>query len=99
MGDIQVIKDAFMVTRHGNVSYSMEDGGIIGERFNDDKQPGDKFQEFCQLYIDTLKELVSTPEDPGPLYKGMFLPNEDQSIDVIREDFEKDHARIEKIQK
>ena len=97
--DINVIKDAFMAARHGNVSYGMEDDGIVGERYSDDQSQGDGFREFCLLYMETLREVAATPEDPGLTYKSMFMPDETQDIDTIREDFEREQDRIQKLHK
>ena len=73
---IDVLEEAFMAARR-NPSFAAEDQAREGERMREEYGPGGHFQEFVQMYIDTLKELGSTKEKPGLKYESMFLPDED----------------------
>jgi len=69
---IDVLEEAFLAARR-NPTFAAEDQAREGERMREEYGPGGHFQEFVQMYIDTLKELGSTKEKPGLKYESMFL--------------------------
>ena len=41
------------------------------------------YREMVQTYIATLKECISTPEDPGVIYESLFLPDEEVDTEIF----------------
>ena len=80
---MDVLEEAFSAARRGNPTFGVEDQAREGERLRMEHGPGGHFKEFVQDYIDTLKELAATKEDPGRKYKAMFLPNEDMEYSLF----------------
>lgn len=83
---MDVLEEAFTAARH-NPTFGVEDQAREGERLRNEYAPGDHFREFVQLYIDTLKELGTTKENPGLKYEGMFVPGEEMDYELF--DYEK----------
>ena len=84
-----VLEDAFMSARFNNPSFSYEDLAREGERLHGEKTPGQEYSDFVKLYVETLKELASTREDPGILYESMFLPQEEMDFSLLDEEEER----------
>lgn len=87
---IDVLEETFSAARRNNPTFGVEDQARKGERLRDEFGPGEHFKEFVQMYIDTLKELAATKDDPGLKYKAMFLPEEDMEYDL----FDKEEKRL-----
>lgn len=85
---IDVLEEAFTAARN-NPTFGVEDQARKGERLRNEYAPGDHFREFVQMYIDTLKELGTTKENPGLKYEAMFLPDEEIDYDLIDEEQER----------
>lgn len=86
---MDVLEEAFTAARN-NPTFGVEDQARQGERLRNEYAPGDHFREFVQMYIDTLKELGTTKENPGLKYEGMFLPDEEIDYDL----FDEEKARL-----
>jgi len=84
-----VLADAFYAARIYNPTYSYEDDARVGEKLMEDYQPGQHFKEFVKDYVEALIENVSTVEDPGPMYEGMFFPGEEMDTDLIEREKER----------
>ena len=89
-----VLEDAFMTARYRNPTYGVEDLARIGERMHDDKVPGQAFEEFVKLYVETMKEVAADKDDPGLYYEGMFMPDEEVDLSF----FDDEQERVEKLQ-
>ena len=59
------------------------------------KESGDDYREAVRMYIETLKECLATPENPGVVYEGMHFPGEPLDLSI----FETDKQRIKKLLK
>jgi hypothetical protein len=44
--------------------------------------------DFVKLYVETLKELGATRENPGDMFEAMFLPNEGIDYSLFDEEEE-----------
>ena len=86
---IDVLEEAFSAARLNNPTFGVEDQAREGERMRPDKKPGQHFAEFVKEYVETLKELAATREDPGLLYEAMFLPGEEIDYDLFDEEEER----------
>ncbi len=91
---IDVLEEAFNAARRNNPTFGVEDQAREGERMRPDKKPGQHFKEFVEMYVETLKELASTRENPGMKYEGLFLPGEDIDYDL----FDIEEERLSKLQ-
>lgn len=80
---MDVLEEAFSAARRNNPTFGVEDQAREGERMRMEHSPGGHFKEFVQEYIDTLKELAATKEDPGLKYKAMFLPDEEMEYSLF----------------
>jgi hypothetical protein len=85
---MDVLEEAFTAARN-NPTFGVEDQARQGERLRNEYAPGGHFREFVQMYIDTLKELGTTKENPGLKYEGMFLPDEEVDYDLFDEEKER----------
>ena len=88
-----VLEDAFLAARYNNPSFGVEDLERSGDKLHADRIPGQEYGEFVQLYVETLKELVTTRENPGALYESMFLPGEEMEFSL----FDEEEERLEKL--
>lgn len=84
-----VLEDAFMAARYNNPTFGVEDLAREGERMHDDKVPGQAFAEFVQCYIETAKEVATSREEPGGLFKSMFLEGEEIDYSLFDEEEER----------
>jgi len=89
-----VLEDAFMTTRYNNPTFGVEDLARVGERMHDDKVPGQAFEEFVQLYVETLKDISTTKENPGRMFEGLFFPGEELDLTI----FDEEEERLSKIE-
>lgn len=78
---------AFRSLRFQNSTYGAMDTALRSETLVPEKQAGEEYRETVREYIATIKECMATPEDPGDIYKTMFMPGE--RIDVSIFDSEK----------
>ncbi len=90
------LEDAFLAARFNNPTYGIEDLARVGERMHDDKVPGQAFEEFVKLYVETMKELIVTKEEPGLFYEGMFMPNEEVDTSLFDHEAERVAKLVEK---
>jgi len=88
-----VLEDSFMTARFHNPSFAAEGLARVGERLNEELGPGDEFREFVEMYVESLKELGSSKENSGPMYEGMFLPEEEMEFSM----FDDEKKRLDKI--
>lgn len=86
---MDVLEEAFTAARRYNPTFGVEDQAREGERMLMDQSPGQHFQEFVKLYIDTLKEAAFSREDPGLKYKSMFMPDEEIDYSFITDEEER----------
>jgi hypothetical protein len=86
---MDVLGDAFKAARHSNPTFGVEDQAREGERMRDEYAPGGHFREFVQMYIDTLKEVGATKEEPGLKYESMFLPGEELEYTLFDDEEER----------
>jgi len=86
---MDVLEDAFKAARHNNPTFGVEDQAREGERMRDHYSPGGHFREFVQMYIDTLKEVGATKEEPGLKYESMFLPGEELEYTLFDDEEER----------
>jgi hypothetical protein len=86
---MDVLEEAFTAARRYNPTFGVEDQAREGERMLMEKSPGQHFQEFVKLYIDTLKEAAFSRENPGLKYKSMFMPDEEIDYSFITDEEER----------
>jgi uncharacterized membrane protein YgcG len=84
-----VLEDAFLAARYNNPTFGTEGLAREGERLNNTKKPGQEYSDFVKLYVETLKELGATRENPGDMFKAMFLPNEEIEYSLFDEEEER----------
>jgi len=80
--------------RYHNPTFSGLDQAIPSESM-DHQDSGYMYKELVQEYVETLKECLSTPENPGPVYESLFYPDEELDLEI----FENEPARQEKLKK
>ena len=88
------IRDVFRVLRFQNRSFGPADQNMARERVEQEMQRGQKLREAMQLYVDTLKANIATPENPGELFKAFFMEGEALDYSI----FDKEKERIKRLQ-
>ena len=91
---IDVLEDAFLAARYNNPTFGVEDMERRGDKLHSDRIPGQDYSDFVKLYVETMKELVSTRDNPGGMYESMFLlPGEEIDFSL----FDEEEERLEKL--
>ena len=86
---------AFRSLRFQNSTYGAMDTALRSETLFPEKEAGEEYRETVREYIATIKECMGTPEDPGDIYKSLFMPGEKVDLSIF--DYEKRRqARIKK---
>jgi len=67
---------------------------LRSEALKPETSPGQLYEELVVLYIQTLKECVATPDNVGPMYEALHMPNEPIDLSIFDE-WEKKKAAIE----
>eukprot|EP00549_Striatella_unipunctata_P001237 CAMPEP_0118684008 /NCGR_PEP_ID=MMETSP0800-20121206/6390_1 /TAXON_ID=210618 ORGANISM="Striatella unipunctata, Strain CCMP2910" /NCGR_SAMPLE_ID=MMETSP0800 /ASSEMBLY_ACC=CAM_ASM_000638 /LENGTH=541 /DNA_ID=CAMNT_0006580637 /DNA_START=270 /DNA_END=1895 /DNA_ORIENTATION=+ len=86
-----ILDDTFDTIRRHNRTFAIEDTSIRGERVNNTEEMGHQFKTFVRMYIETLKECVSTPERPGNVYEDIHYPGEELDLSIF--DLEKERQK------
>ena len=89
------LEESLRAIRYHNPTFSCLDQAIRSEAINPETDPGGMYRELVQTYIATLKECISTPDDPGPIYESLFLPDEEPDTEI----FENEPSRQDKLRK
>ncbi len=92
---VEGLNETFRTIRYHNDTFASMDQAMRNETINPEKQAGGMFKELVQTYIATLKDCISTPENPGPIYKSMHLPGEPLDTEI----FEREPARQAELRK
>jgi hypothetical protein len=91
----EALDEALRAIRYQNPTFSSLDQAMRTETINPEKESGGMYRELVQMYISTLKECLSTPENPGPIYESLFLPDEEIDTEI----FENEPVRQEDLKK
>lgn len=89
------LDEQFRSIRYHNPTFSGLDQAMSSEAMDSNIGSGGMYKELVETYIETLKECMSTPEDPGPIYESLFLPDEELDTEI----FEDEIARQEELKK
>ena len=91
----EVLADTFRTMRYHNVTYGPMDWSMKREKLSPERypEPGQHMRETMQMYVETLKECIATPENPGFLYESMFFEDEEMDFDA----FEAEERRLQKL--
>jgi len=92
---IESLDETFRTIRYHNTTFASMDQAMRSETLNPDKESGGMFKELVQTYISTLKECLSTPENPGAIFEGLHFEGEPFSTEI----FEEEPARQEELRK
>lgn len=92
---IEALDEAFRTIRYNNTTFASMDQAMRRETVNPDKMTGGMYKELVQTYIATLKECLTTPENPGPIYESIHFPDEELDTEI----FEREPARQEELRK
>lgn len=87
---------AFRTLKFHNSTYGPMDGALRSETLVPEREAGEEFRETVREYIATLKECMVTPEDPGEMYKGMFMPGEEIDLSIFEHE-KRRQTRIKKL--
>jgi hypothetical protein len=68
--------NASQAIRHHNPTFASLDQAISSETLNPEKDAGGMYEELVHAYSGALRECLSMPENPGPIYESLFFPNE-----------------------
>ena len=71
------LDEALRAMRYKNPTFAAFDQGIRAETLQTEFESGGMYKALVQEYIATLKECVSTPENPGAVFESLFLPGEE----------------------
>jgi len=91
----EALEEQLRAIRYHNPTFSSLDQAIRSEAMNPETDSGGMYKELVQTYIETLKECISTPENPGPIYESLFLPDEELDTEI----FENEVTRQEELKK
>lgn len=92
---IESLDETFRAIRYHNSTFASMDQAMRNETLNPDKDSGGMFKELVQTYIATLKECLSTPENPGAIYESIHFPDEPFDTEI----FDEEPARQEELRK
>jgi len=92
---IEALDETFRAIRYHNTTFASMDQARRDETTNPDKDDGGMFKELVQTYVATLRECLSSPENPGPIYESIHFPDEPLDTEI----FEKEPSRQEELQK
>jgi len=82
----EALDEQLRAIRYHNPTFSGLDQAIRSESMEPETDSGGMYKELVQTYIETLKECVSTPEDPGPIYESLFLPDEELDTEIFEDE-------------
>ncbi|KAG7346260.1 RNA recognition motif containing protein [Nitzschia inconspicua] len=85
------LDEALRTIRYHNPTFASMDQAMRTETVNPEKESGGMYREMVETYISTLKECISTPDDPGVIYESFFLPDEEIDTEI----FDKEPLRQE----
>ena len=84
------LEETFRAARK-SPTFAVEDQARQGERMREEYAPGEHFKDFVKLYIETLKEVGATRENPGLKFEGLFMPDEELEYSLF--DYEEERIR------
>lgn len=90
-----ILNDALRGIRYNNATFGALDYSIRAEALEPHLAAGQQYKELVQLYVQTLKECLVTPENPGAMFTALHLPDEEIDVSV----FEKELVRQEAIKR
>jgi len=91
----EALEESLRAIRYHNPTFSSLDQAMRSEALNPETDSGGMYRELVRTYIETLKECISTPENPGPIYESLFLPDEELDTEI----FEDEVVRQEELKK
>ena len=89
-----ILDEIFRGIRKNNTYFGAFDGNFRDEKIEPDKGPKQLYREIVQLYVETLKECVCTPEDPGEMYINQFRVGEEIDLSIF-DNWKKRKAEID----
>ena len=75
--------ESLRAIRYQNPTFSSLDQAIRSEALNPEMESGGMYRTLVQSYIETLKECISTPDNPGPIYESLFMPDEELDTEIF----------------
>ena len=90
-----VLDEALRAIRYNNESFGTFDATVRTETLDPSTHlaPGQQYRELVQLYVETLKDCVATPENPGEIFTMLQFPNEEPDLGY----FDHETKRLERI--
>jgi hypothetical protein len=92
---MEALNESLRAIRYQNPTFAALDQAMRSETLNPDKDSGGMYKELVQTYISTLKDCISTPENPGPIYESFFFPGEEIDAEI----FDDEPKRQEELKK
>ena len=91
-----VLDESIRQLRFNNKYFGALDSSLAGESIDPTKDGGELFKEMVQLYIETLKDCIATPENPGELFEAVHFPDEEIDISIFDRDRNRQKELTEK---
>jgi hypothetical protein len=91
----EALDEALRAIRYHNPTFASLDQAMRSETLNPEKDVGGMYSELVQTYIATLKDCISTPENPGPIYESLFFEGEEKDTEI----FDNEPERQEELRK
>jgi hypothetical protein len=88
-----VLDESLRAIRFNNDTFGPLDYAMRNESLEPNKSTGEQYRDLVRLYIDSLKECLATPENPGKTFEVLQYPNQEVDFEI----FEYEAARLEKI--
>jgi hypothetical protein len=88
----QILGDALRGIRYNNATFGALDYSIRAEALEPEKSAGQQYKELVQLYIQTLKECLVSPENPGLMYEALHFPDEEIDLSIFAGEIERQEA-------
>ena len=89
-----VTDEALRGLRYHNRSFGALDLAMQEEKLDPNKESGDEYREAVRMYVETLKECVGTPEEPGVVYEAMHFPGEPIDLSIFESDKEESQENV-----
>lgn len=82
----EALDEALRAIRYHNPTFASMDQAMRTETINPEMETGGMYREMVQTYVSTLKECMSTPDDPGAIYESLFLPDEEIDTEIFEDE-------------
>jgi len=90
------LDEALRGIRYSNPTFGALDSSLRSEALEPEKMRGQQYKELVEMYIETLKECLATPDDVGLMYEAIHNPGEKIDLSIFEEEKVRQKKLLEK---